>query len=294
MSDFDKKLGEKLRQSRVSKGITQKSLAGDMITRNMLSLIEHGSASPSLSTLMYLSKKLEIPAGFFFAQSEEDEGIYLKMMVIKKIRSAFFSKDYDKCEETVLALPDAALDDELSYILAVTHLNKSLDAAAEFDIVTAAERLAAAEVAAENSVYCGSSFQRAVEYYSELYRSLADEDIPVILCDRYNASEYVSHDLIEYFKTVKLLMQGEDVKALFPRGSYFDKHITAINLLMDDRASDALKRLRDLSDDPALPYYMQYRVLCDLENAANITGDVRIAYYASRRKLDLTVRLQVL
>lgn len=72
MSDFDKKLGEKLRQSRVSKGITQKSLAGDMITRNMLSLIEHGSASPSLSTLMYLSEKLEIPAGFFFAQSDED------------------------------------------------------------------------------------------------------------------------------------------------------------------------------------------------------------------------------
>ena len=293
MSDFDKKLGQKLRQVRIAKGITQSALAGDRITRNMLSLIEHGSASPSLSTLMYLSEKLDTPVGFFFSQTEKDEGIYLKMMVIEKLRSAFFTKNYDKCEDIALDLPEEAIDDEISFILAVSYLNKSLDAANELDIVTAAERLAAAEVIAENSVYCGGSFQRAIEYYSELYRNLTNEDIPTTLCDRYSASEYVPNDLIEYFKTIKLLSQGEDIQALFPRGSYFDKHITAINLLMDDRATDALKRLRDLSDDPSLPYYMQYRILTDLENAANITGDVRIAYYASKRKLDLTVRLNV-
>ncbi|MBE6625839.1 MAG: helix-turn-helix transcriptional regulator [Ruminococcaceae bacterium] len=293
MSEFDKRLGQKLRDVRISKGITQRSLAGEKITRNMLSLIENGSASPSLSTLMYLSEKLDTPAGYFFSQSAKDEGIYLKMMVIEKIRSAFSEKNYSKCEEIALTLPEEAFDDELSYILAVSYLNKSLEAAAEYNIVSAAEGLASAEVVSANSVYCSESFSRAIEYYSELFRSLTSDDIPALLCDIHNASEFVSHDLIEYFKTVKLLSQGEDVQALFPRGSYFDRHITAINLLMDDRSADALKRLRDLSDDPSLPYYMQYRVLSDLENAANLTGDVRIAYYASKRKLELTVKFKV-
>jgi len=215
------------------------------------------------------------------------------MMVIEKIRSAFSEKNYSKCEEIALTLPEEAFDDELSYILAVSYLNKSLEAAAEYNIVSAAEGLASAEVVSANSVYCSESFSRAIEYYSELFRSLTSDDIPALLCDIHNASEFVSHDLIEYFKTVKLLSQGEDVQALFPRGSYFDRHITAINLLMDDRSADALKRLRDLSDDPSLPYYMQYRVLSDLENAANLTGDVRIAYYASKRKLELTVKFKV-
>ncbi len=293
MSDFDKRLGEKLRDVRISKGITQRSLAGEKITRNMLSLIEHGAASPSLSTLLYLSEMLDTPAGYFFSHSPKDEGMYLKLMVIERLKSAFFKKNYKECEEIALTLPETSLDDEVSYILAVSYLHASLDAAAEYDIVSAAEKLASAEVMAENSIYCGKSFSRAIEYYSELFRSLASDDIPALLCNMHFASEYVTQDLIEYFRTVKLLMQGETVQTVFPRGSYFEKHVSAIDLLLDDRAADAVKRLRDLSDDPALPYYMLYHVLSDLENAANITGDSRTAYIASKRKLELTVKFSV-
>ena len=42
------KIGEKIKALRISKRMTQSELAGDQITRNMLSLIENGSALPSL------------------------------------------------------------------------------------------------------------------------------------------------------------------------------------------------------------------------------------------------------
>ena len=40
-------LGQKIREARQSKGMTQKELVGDYITRNMLSKIENDSAIPS-------------------------------------------------------------------------------------------------------------------------------------------------------------------------------------------------------------------------------------------------------
>ena len=55
MSGPDKRLGEKIRQLRLSLGITQKDLAGDKITRNMLSLIESGAALAKLEQLAELS-----------------------------------------------------------------------------------------------------------------------------------------------------------------------------------------------------------------------------------------------
>ncbi len=293
MSDLDKKLGKKIRDIRVEKGITQKSLAGDKITRNMLSLIESGNASPSLSTLMYLSEKLDTPAGYFFSTTSRDEGIYQKFLILDRLKAAFKQRNFKECETIANRLPQSSYDDELSYILAVAYLNTSLDAAAEFDMRTAAEKLATAEVLGENSIYCGEGFSNAVEYYSELYRSVCAEDIPGNLCDSHFGGELVPHELIEYFRAIKLISQGEDVQAFFQRGSFFDRHVTALNLLMDGRTTDALKRLRDLSEDPALPYYMHYRVLSDLENAANITGDVRIAYASSKRKLELTTRFRV-
>ena len=58
-------LGEKLRQARLDKGLSQRALCGDIITRNMLSQIENGSAKPSMETLRLLAARLELPLGYF-------------------------------------------------------------------------------------------------------------------------------------------------------------------------------------------------------------------------------------
>ena len=51
-------LAQRIRQARLEAGLTQKQICGDTITRNMLSQIENGSATPSLATLQYLARQL--------------------------------------------------------------------------------------------------------------------------------------------------------------------------------------------------------------------------------------------
>lgn len=59
------KLGERLRLTRIEKKMTQKEVAGDFITRNMLSQIENGIATPSIKTLEHLAKQLDKPVAYF-------------------------------------------------------------------------------------------------------------------------------------------------------------------------------------------------------------------------------------
>ena len=58
-------LGQKLRQARLDAGLSQRELCGEVITRNMLSQIENGSARPSMQTLQYLAQRLGKPMGYF-------------------------------------------------------------------------------------------------------------------------------------------------------------------------------------------------------------------------------------
>ena len=64
-------LGVKIRMLRKKQGMTQNELAGDRITRNMLSKIENGEALPSLETLFYIAERLGIAPGFLLSEEED-------------------------------------------------------------------------------------------------------------------------------------------------------------------------------------------------------------------------------
>ncbi len=66
-------LGEKIRLARLEAGLSQRQLCGGEITRNMLSLIEHGTARPSMKTLAYLAHKLGKPIGYFLEEDALDQ-----------------------------------------------------------------------------------------------------------------------------------------------------------------------------------------------------------------------------
>ena len=66
-------LGEKIRTARLEAGLSQRQLCGEEITRNMLSLIENGSAMPSMKTLGYLAGRLDKPLGWFLDETAEEE-----------------------------------------------------------------------------------------------------------------------------------------------------------------------------------------------------------------------------
>lgn len=71
------KLGEKIRAARLKAGLTQAELAGEFITRNMLSQIENGLAMPSLQTALYIADRLGVDAGLLFSEGDNKEVFFL-------------------------------------------------------------------------------------------------------------------------------------------------------------------------------------------------------------------------
>lgn len=70
-----RELGQKIKELRLAKKMTQREVVGDFITRNMLSQIESGTATPSVRTLEYLAKVLEVPVSTLLENEEERDGV---------------------------------------------------------------------------------------------------------------------------------------------------------------------------------------------------------------------------
>ncbi len=64
-----KEMGRRLKAARLAKKMTQSEVVGDFITRNMLSQIESGVATPSIKTLEYLADVLDISMASLLPQS---------------------------------------------------------------------------------------------------------------------------------------------------------------------------------------------------------------------------------
>src|SRR5438876_10459147 len=69
------RLGERLRQLRVSAGLTQTELAGDRFSKEYVSQIERGKTRPTEETVAWLATRLGVDGGFLAnGVSTEDRG----------------------------------------------------------------------------------------------------------------------------------------------------------------------------------------------------------------------------
>ena len=92
-------LGQKIRQARLELRLTQEEVAGDFITRNMLSKIEHDVTTPSLKTIQHLARRLNKPISYFLNNE------YDKTQTIDRSSKSFFehasfltkNNEYKKC-----------------------------------------------------------------------------------------------------------------------------------------------------------------------------------------------------
>ncbi len=284
-------MGEKIRRIRREKGLTQKQLAGDKVTRNMISLIESGREFPSASTIVHIAEKLEIPAGYLFATSPDEEGMYEKELIISGLRKAFEKDDHDTCLKLLAGFPDDGMDDELLYIYAVSLLRNALMLADRLNLAEALKKLALADETGSRSVYCGTGFRKAVSYYSELIRTVCSDDITDAMTDISVCGSEVPSETVSYFINLKLVRSGEKPSRFCESRGFQLSHINAVDQMLEEEYPDALRTLRNLADNERLPFYMKYRVLCDLETAASAARDMSDAYYASKRRLDMIEEL---
>ena len=68
-------MGQRILQARLAAGLSQRELAGEEITRNMLSSLEHDAAAPSIATLRYLARRLGRPVSYFLGEDASSEGV---------------------------------------------------------------------------------------------------------------------------------------------------------------------------------------------------------------------------
>ena len=101
-------LGQKLLAARLEAKLTQRELCEGIITRNMLSQIEHNSAHPSMETLRRLAGRLGKPVSFFL---DEDAAVSANQDCIQKARQALNAEDYAAAREhlAVFRQPDPML-----------------------------------------------------------------------------------------------------------------------------------------------------------------------------------------
>lgn len=99
-------IGQRILAARTEAGMSQRELAGESITRNMLSAIEHDKAKPSLDTLIYLSEKLGRSVGYFLGEDRPAvEGYDLLM----EAREAYDAGNYRICLDRLEKIPGGAV-----------------------------------------------------------------------------------------------------------------------------------------------------------------------------------------
>ena len=115
-------LSEKIKAARLEAGLSQRQLCGDVITRNMLSQIENGSARPSMQTLRYLAQQLKKPVSYFL---DEEAVLLPNRGCIEQARLAFARGDAAAARQALESFqePDAFLGAEHQLLLFLTGLS---------------------------------------------------------------------------------------------------------------------------------------------------------------------------
>lgn len=121
-----KEIGAIIKEARLSKKMTQNEVVGDFITRNMLSLIENGTATPSIRTLQYLAAKLQIPMSqFSFDEDEAFTSDNTDFYIWLQGKHSYANQEYNICLDSIAPFlaPEHALYDEACSLAALCHLN---------------------------------------------------------------------------------------------------------------------------------------------------------------------------
>lgn len=272
------KFGEKVKERRMKLGMTQKDVAGDFMTRNMLSIIESGRAMPSIETAVYLSKVLDISLSYLFSY-DKNYFFFEKQEKLPHIRELYENKQYNECMELIDSLSDS--DDELHYIYAFCALKYGRKMLFSGSLSISEKYLKLALDTASKTFY--STFE--IEATAHLYLSVASNiQAPLLEFDseRYEMIKNRTFDY-EFFKYITM-----DYEYTFENENY-KKHLEAKRLLKKYKYIDAIALLQQLEELKNKEYnaYMLFGVYSDIEIAYRQIGDFENAYRYASKKLSL-------
>lgn len=287
-------IGEKIKQLRLSKLMTQSDLAGTHITRNMLSSIEHGTALPSLPTAMYLAERLNVPVGYLLA-GEDESFFYRKMTHIGNIRRAFAAGDYAGCLALLSAFGEER-DDELALIDAECEYGLAREALEAGRLRPAAAALDRALAATKGTTYHVAWLRERIavcfRYLSAISSTLVSDVLDAEEIERARAFGDIT---VEYVMAIEALEKYPEMAQEFlqrHRHSLYAQRITALLMMREENFREAQTVLEGLLAKDELTFgILLYEVFGDLERCYRKNDNYKRAYEFSGSRIGLLERL---
>lgn len=150
-------MGQRIRQARLEAGLSQRQLAGEEFTRNMLSQLENDGANPSVSTLRYLSERLCKPISYFLG---EELPAVPEAEEMARARSAYQAGEYRKCLDGLGELHSEAFAPERQLLQALSAMELARQAIEEDRLPYAQQLLEQSHAAGENCPYFGAELKQ--------------------------------------------------------------------------------------------------------------------------------------
>ena len=276
-------IGEKIKNARLNKKMTQAELVQDKITRNMLSAIESGKALPSLDTIYFIAERLDIPAAYFLSE-DDDLYFFKKKCLMPEIKAAFSSKKYKECVDMITSV--GGLDDELNYILASCYYEIGVSNVMFGDMLSAVTNLDNASKACAATMYDTRKYEIRIPLYISLTKNIS---APLL---EFDVDKYESdiNDALD-FEFFKYIIGDNDFVYKNPQ---FQAHLNAKTKMKEYKYSDALAILLDLEKKKSqYPYnvYLMLGVYADIDNCYKQLYDFENAYRYSAKRISLMQNL---
>lgn len=272
-------LGEKIKKIRKDKKLTQKDIAGEKMTRNMISQIENGIASPSLSALKFIADKLEVPPAYLI--SDDDLlFVYEKNEAMENIYSLLQNKNYQSCIYNIKKL--SKTDNELAYILTVCYFELGKKHIMNGSLLTALKNFQLSEENAKKTVFDTSNILALIPMYSAVAKNIQS---PLLELNSDDFKKSLNNFLdYEFFKYLTL-----DFNFNYTNNSY-KLHCVAKTLIKERRYKEAIDILLSIADKTKGDEYNAYLIFgvyTDLEYCYKSVLDFEKAYIYSNKRLTL-------
>lgn len=271
-------LGTKIKNLRKKHNMTQSALAGDRITRNMLSKIENGEALPSLETLFYIAERLGVTAGFLIS-AEEDSFAFEKAACQRELKIAMRNGKYQEYVN-IWKKKLGRYDDEIAFGLAYAYYR-----------IGAAYTYSGAMNSAEEALMTSLEYSEKTVYKTDFIRAGC---ILLLSISRNVQAPLLEFESDKFADLIDDSVNYELYRYLVDDASYgysfkpYGEHLRAKELMRARQWRRALNILFELEKDKGtsgISAYLIFRIYSDIEICTRELGDFENAYKFSNKRI---------
>lgn len=274
-------VGEKIRRRRRELGLTQREVAGENVTRNLICRIERGDCLPSLDTLRAVARNLSVPVSYLVSE-DDDYAAFAVGEALPALRRTFSGERYADCLTLIGKLPPDGVADEVAYLAAASSLGLAERALRAGNLKMIPEYVEKAKEYAKKTVLPTDwIFARC-----ELVRAVAKS--PESPRWEIRREEYLANAERAIGYNAYLYLSDEDGITCDREAA--NLHRKARTLIENNRYREALDVLLSLEEKKSTgeldPYFL-YRVYSDTETCYRELGDYELAYRYSTKRVSL-------